>query len=179
MANLIIIGSVWFWIVCGLALCSIVWFLESALYDEYKDNGGGLQVTFLLIGLAVAYYFFGSKEQVVSVLEYVRDHPFKLFGWIALYLFLGVIWAFVKWYFFLHKRKDIQMEDNKHRTDKTLKIPTAADNKYRILTWMNYWVFSVIWTVLDEPVKRFFNFIFKRLESWFDKVSKSVFNEVK
>jgi hypothetical protein len=179
MANLIIFGSVWFWILISAALGLIVWFLESALSDLDEDSGGGFEVTALLIGLGVAYYFCGSKEHVISALEFVRDHPLKLFGWVGLYLLVGVIWAFIKWYFFLLKSRDRQVERKKNSQYKDIEIPTAADNKFRILTWMNYWVFSVIWTALDEPVKRFFNFIFKKLEGRFDKISNSIFKDVK
>jgi hypothetical protein len=175
--SLLIFGSVWFWIVALITLGSIVWFLESALLRN-RDNGGGMNVTGALIVFGVLYYLFGSKQHIVNGFEYIRDHPASILGWIALYLFIGVIWAFIKWYFFLLKRKDQLIDEKKYSSDKTIKIPTAAENKFRILTWMNYWMFSVIWTVLDEPVKRFFNFIFKRFEAWFDKISKSIFNDV-
>jgi len=54
-------------------------------------------------------------------------------------------------------------------------MPSAKGNKSRILTWMFYWPFSGIWTIINDPVRRAFQWIYKRLEGVYQKITVSAF----
>jgi hypothetical protein len=53
--------------------------------------------------------------------------------------------------------------------------PRAAKNKSRIVSWMYLWPFSVIGTLLNDPVKRLFKFLFNSLKELYQKMADRVF----
>jgi hypothetical protein len=63
-----------------------------------------------------------------------------------------------------------------HRTYMlSLERPRAAKNKRSIVSWMCYWPFSVVGTVLNDPVRRLFSFLFKSFKALYQKLSDHVF----
>lgn len=181
MSHLIIFGSIGFIVVAFIAIALIVWALDKALSDEHNDNGGGLLATMFLAGFVTIYYFFGSKEHVNSIVSYFVDNPSAILWSFGAYIGLGLIWAFIKWYFFLHKRVNRALENSKYETVyeyTTVKIPTAGENKWRIMSWMMYWPFSAIWTAIDQPIKNAFNYIFIKFEGLFNAISKYMYKDV-
>jgi len=183
MANLIIFGSIWFWILTVVSV-GIIWnSLERAL-NSTEDDGGGIFATIILIAFGVLYYFFGSKEHVESIFQFIIHNSGTIIGIIGGYLVAGVIWSIVKWFFFLHDAKDkflknVSQYPNTYKMSEITKhIPTASDNKFRILTWMYLWVFSATWTLIDQPIKRTFRFIYNKLESTYDKMAVKIFGDL-
>lgn len=176
--GLLLFGTIWFWILIIVSVGLIVWFLEKALLDEYDDTGGGVKATLVIIAATTLYFFFGSKEHVIDAFNYVKDNPEQILLWFGLYLVVGVIWSVVKWFFFLHDKKIYYKERKKSGYSDSFVLPTAAQNKYRILSWMYYWPFSTIWTIINQPIKRAFKFIYAKIESTFDKISASVFSDM-
>jgi len=178
MSDIIIFGSIGFFIAALIVVGLIVWALDDALYASYDTGGGGLAMIFI-IAFAVLYYFFGSKEDVHNILSYIISSPQIILAWFGGYLGFGIIWGFIKWYFFLHK--EIEKETTKINNgyfSSTVTIPTSRDNKWRIMSWMVYWPFSALWTVLDQPIKYAFNYIFSKIEGLFDLMSKSMYKDV-
>jgi hypothetical protein len=180
MSHIIIFGSIGFIIAALIVGGLILWALDDAL-SQSCDNGGGGLATIFVIAFAVLYYFFGSQEDVRNAFSYVITNPSVILAWFGGYLGLGVIWGFVKWYFFLHKQVDRELSRLKHEiiTEYSdISIPTARDNKWRIMSWMMYWPFSAFWTAIDQPIKYAFNYLFSIVEGWFDKISKSMYQDV-
>jgi hypothetical protein len=59
----------------------------------------------------------------------------------------------------------------------TLTRPRAAENKSRIVSWMSLWPCSVIGTVLNDPVRRLFNFLFQHFKALYQKLADHVFRQ--
>jgi hypothetical protein len=55
------------------------------------------------------------------------------------------------------------------------KRPRAANNKARIVSWMSLWPCSVIGTLLNDPVRRVFNFLFFHFKELYQKLADRVF----
>jgi hypothetical protein len=53
--------------------------------------------------------------------------------------------------------------------------PQPRKHKARILTWMTYWPWSFIWTMLNDPIKRFFKAIYYRLAAFLARMSDKMF----
>ncbi len=68
---------------------------------------------------------------------------------------------------------------NEARIDITSFPPKAYDNKGKIVFWMSYWPFSATWTLINDPVTRFYNFLYRRLGAAFDHISHSMFGKYK
>lgn len=58
------------------------------------------------------------------------------------------------------------------------KKPRAKDNKARILTWTIWWPWSFIWTLVDDPLKKFFKYIYKKLQATYQKIADSIYKGV-
>jgi hypothetical protein len=55
--------------------------------------------------------------------------------------------------------------------------PRAAKSKARITAWMAFWPFSVVGTVLNDPVRRLFNFLYSQFKALYQKMSDFVFRK--
>jgi hypothetical protein len=174
--NFLLFGTLWFWVTFVVLSIAIIYFLEDSL-SNVRDEGGGGLATLAVVAFALLYYWFGSKEDVINILVYIRDNPIKIFSYFLTYVGVGIIWAFVKWYFFLHSRYEKSKEEMKY-SNRTLEIPTARDNKFRIMSWMYYWPFSGLWTLINEPLKKSFRYVFTKISNTFDRISKHMFSDL-
>jgi hypothetical protein len=57
-------------------------------------------------------------------------------------------------------------------------IPAATDHKAKIVGWMVFWPWSALWTLLNDPLRRIFNHIFKVLKETYQKISEKVFGNI-
>lgn len=55
--------------------------------------------------------------------------------------------------------------------------PKAARNKGRIIFWMAYWPASAFWTLLNDPLTRLYEFLYRRLGVVFENISKAMFGK--
>lgn len=55
--------------------------------------------------------------------------------------------------------------------------PKANYNKQRIITWMLYWVLSVVGTIFGDLIKEIYEYIYTKLTNSFDSVSKFMFRD--
>ncbi len=54
-------------------------------------------------------------------------------------------------------------------------VPKARDHKAQILGWMIYWPWSLIWTLINDPVKRAFKWIYHQIQDLLQKISDRAF----
>lgn len=78
--------------------------------------------------------------------------------------------------------KDYLQENTGWSTDRGLRDcllsltrPRAAKNKSRITAWMAYWPCSLIGTLLNDPVRRLFNWAFNQFKALYQKLADYVF----
>jgi hypothetical protein len=57
--------------------------------------------------------------------------------------------------------------------------PTAAHNKVRIVAWMAFWPCSMIGTLLNDPVRRLFTWLFNNFKALYQHMSDWVFRNEK
>ena len=57
-------------------------------------------------------------------------------------------------------------------------IPTAVKNKRRIMGWVMYWPWSVVWTIINDPVRKFFKMLWRKLSGQYQKMADTVFKDV-
>jgi hypothetical protein len=174
--NFLIFGTLWFWILLVLTSGIIIWLLEDAL-TNYSGNGGGGWATIVLIAAFIAYYFFGSKDDITSILVFVRDNPIRILQYFGAYIIIGTIWAFIKWYFFVNNELQ-KLKGKIFSKYGSIDIPRASQNKYRILSWMYYWPFSSLWTLINEPLRKSFEFVYSKIGGTFDKISDKIFGDL-
>lgn len=57
-------------------------------------------------------------------------------------------------------------------------IPTARDKKALIVSWISYWPMSVGATLLNNPFRRFFEWIYDMVSGIYDKIGNSAVNQI-
>lgn len=53
--------------------------------------------------------------------------------------------------------------------------PNPRRYKGRITTWMTYWPWSLVWTMINDPIRKAFNMIFRKLSTVFSGISEGAF----
>jgi len=152
---------------------------------------------------------------VFPIWNYVSTHAGQTALYVLVYVVVGIVWSFIKWFSFLMSIRDKYRQwkseflsfkglDSKlvalqpeHIEDfKTFvrnrrdygyvdpiadlhdgKRPRAANNKSRIVSWMSFWPCSMIGTVLNDPVRRLFSFLFASFKAQYQKMSDAVFSK--
>lgn len=65
--------------------------------------------------------------------------------------------------------------DDHGRHIAALERPRASKNKSRIVAWMSLWPFSLVGTILNDPVRRLFNFLFNWFKALYQKMADTIF----
>lgn len=164
----LIFGTFWFW-----ALSIVAWVLITIA----EEMGYYFRATFVLLGFAALYYLFGG-DQPVHALVWVIKNPLQILTGVLGYLFVGTGWGVVKWFFFVLKKRDEAEEKVRNRVfpeREKISAPIANDYKEQIITWMVYWPFSMLWTLINDPLRRVFELIYRRIGKLMQSISDSIF----
>lgn len=54
-------------------------------------------------------------------------------------------------------------------------IPSAKDNKEKLVTWILWWPTSFVWTMLNDPLVKFANWMYSKFQSLYTKMAKRSF----
>lgn len=192
LLELIVVGTLWFWLLI-LAECGFVVYCAA--------NGKGLSVSVSILLVLVALQLFSN----VDVIGHIRDNPVWIILGIVLYAIGGVAWVFPKWWMFVndHRRKYTELRDEFLEANKLQpgdKIPEELKDTWhnklnyrhvsvefkpnhrhhenRILTWMILWPISLAWTMLNDPVVRFFRYVYGEIAGVLQRISDNAFKDV-
>lgn len=180
-----LLASTWiFWLLPVLAFGLVVWALEEESLRW---------ATLTVVGFITILIFLTD----VPVLSWIGHHYDKLLLYAALYIAIGAVWGIVKWYFYVLNRADdfeehktylLKNYTNNYKDDS--RYPTFKDwllenqdippqphhNKSRITSWMIYWPASAVWTLLNDPLKRIYRFIYEHISSLLTRISNHIFS---
>lgn len=154
----------------------------------------------------VAFVVILSQLSDVAVMGYLMANPWSVAEWVAYYFVAGTVWGVVKWWFYCRKLLDVVRDIkiaflNKHsiegtdipdaKRDNFIEMvkgsraypdyhfpPQAMDHKSDWLMWATYWPFSCFWTMLNQPIKHIWQFIYSHLGEFMQKISNAVFKEI-
>jgi uncharacterized membrane protein YuzA (DUF378 family) len=62
-----------------------------------------------------------------------------------------------------------------HQPQREQIAPKARDHKGRIMVWMCYWPWSMVWTLINDPVKRLFKQIYLQIQGLLQSISNRAF----
>jgi len=150
---------------------------------------------FFIFAAALLLYQFVAD---VNIFKYVKDNPLAVLGWVNLYLAVGVVWGAFKWWLYALGMRDEYRELKRSflsaRNLKGDKVPLSLKdewlketewkfdfppkvyrNKSRIIRWMAYWPTSMLWTMLDDFLKRLYSRLYNMVSATLQKVSDRAF----
>lgn len=180
---LLIFTGAWFWILTAAIAIVLV-------YEVAHERPVATGFTIVLYLLAI--HLFGDA----AVFSALRAHPAYIYIGVPAFFLAGALWALVKWWFYV-KRKALEYresrleflvvnkvegatldtpvpEDLRTRSFPRPRKPLARQNKGRITTWMVYWPFSMVWTLLDEP----WRLIYEAMARLFQRISDRVWGDL-
>jgi len=157
--------GVWFWSLAIIEFCLLTWFVEEELVAASVIS---------LILFVVGIWWLAD----IPVWTWIRDNPLTLMKYFIAYIVLGVGWSFWKYFFMLKESRRIIKEHLK----KYENIPpeerapwkeylsrvtsynsgisgTFEDSTKSLTFWAVFWVPSMVWTILNDPIRKLFNFI--------------------
>jgi hypothetical protein len=182
-----VVGAPLFWI---LILCEsglLFWALDERPRARYDvDADGAIATVAILLGLLILQ-LFGN----IRVFSYVWAHPWWSLAFVAGYLAIGGVWSIAKWWFAetnkFRRVKDRFLLD--HHVQGT-RVPAElhqewaaivkayktnpANEKSRTLFWISYWPWSLVWTLLNDPLKRAARRIYDELGMVYQRITDYV-----
>jgi hypothetical protein len=179
-----------FWLIVALLILDIVFMIWCVAGERPFFGFFSSMLTIVAFG-----WYFGW-----SLLELVIMNPALTVSLSFFYILTGIAWSLVKWGHFVGKIKDKYIAARKDwKTGESLYKdydlagfkfyfkrywenqsipPLASENKNRILTWMIYWPFSFLWTIIDEPFKKAFELLFNSIKRLYQWISDGIFEGV-
>lgn len=187
------LGTFWFWVLLAVETVVIICLIEW---------GKGTFATLSLVATLLLLHFLGG----VNLAGYVLEHPITVLTIALGYFAAGTVWAITKWWFHVHEQRARYDEarqqfsqlhglagsipdklrpqwveflevqgSGRHRIEVR---PRAREHKARILTWMTYWPWSLTWTVLNDPVRKAFLYIYRQIQDHLQEISDRAFRGV-
>ena len=159
-------GNVLFWF-------TLIAFLAISFFTESKELYTVGPVVTLLVFLS-CFYLFGGKADCIKILHLIYVNWLSVIFYTILYLLVGTIWSFIKWYFFLLRVKKEIDSNNYYNKSK----PEAVDHRDRISSWIIYWPMSLLYNVITDPISKAVSFIFEKVKGSYDNMANKIFDEV-
>jgi prepilin signal peptidase PulO-like enzyme (type II secretory pathway) len=183
LGGALIFGTAWFYGLMALA-CVL---LFTAL-----DHDSGVGATATLLSVATLEQLFGD----VKVFTYIRENPLLAVGFLAVYFLAGTLWSIGKWWFYVREERSkydtekahflrragvdgdvIPTSMKKEWADEAPDRPSAKTSKAKIMQWMSFWPWSMVWTLVNDPIKKAFKAIFTGIQSLLTKIVNSVYKD--
>ena len=172
------------WIFWGLVALSAI------LMSELIDNARGARATLVAVVTLVVLSVLGDFNPLPWILANPGMAVLLVLGYFA----VGAVWSVFKWYFYLVRlRRGVEQfrASNPHITDPNDlarrlasqglpydEAPQVRDYRGRILGWMMVWPGSVVWTLLNDPVKWTFEWILDHMGGLMQRISDRVFRNM-
>lgn len=191
--ELFVTGTVGFW---ALVL------IETALLIVLIEWGKGRWATLSFAVTLLALFFLGNRNAP----DYLLQHPLIAVAAMIGYFGLGTLWGTAKWWLYVRDQRAMYDElrtdfcqefkldgviperlqprwlerlQNAARAGRRIEVrPKARQHKGRILTWMSYWPWSFAWTILNDPVRKAFRFIYHHIHDYLQEISDNAFRGV-
>lgn len=184
------------WVFITLLVTLIILELISTSKDKFLWN---TILVILIIALIHVNY---------HVLEHLLEHPLQWAFYIVGYIATGVIWSFIKWYSkiqtHVRKIKKIKKErgdewnnpefknsikseislygygNDDYTLDEIIKksFPDLTEHKMIISNWIMYWPFSLVATLLDDPIRRLANYLFEVFSGVYAKIKSNAIESI-
>lgn len=186
--ELFVFGTFWFWALFILA--NLILFA----FTEFKS--GGL-ATMLVVFVLCLLQWYGD----IHVFTFIFENPLICVLLGVGYFATGTAWSVVKWWFYVKQQKRLY-DEVRHRfcIDKNLDennpipddfkdafksycvynsrieiCPQVSNHKSDVFLWIGYWPWSMLWTILNDPITRLIKNIYHMISGFLQKISNSIF----
>jgi hypothetical protein len=199
MFELFVIGTFWFWMLVAAEIIMLFVFIDN-------ENGIGATISVLVFGALLQW--FGNVDIITYIRMNPTFIVSCLAAYFACGAVWGVVkwWIFcrdkleeyeeTRAEFFRSKNiptstkvvpPELRQEWKEYlsrntpygQRDKVGQPPQVRDHKAKIMRWMTFWVVSIIWSFINDFVKRVFRTIYLRLSTFLQRISDNMFGNIK
>jgi len=158
MTTIFVVGTFWFWLLLVAAVILLIIALE---------NDAFWKATLVVAVTITVLIFMGAGKELGSVGSAIWHNPGTSVLCVLGYLLVGSGWSVYKWIRFLKEyARNISETDGKIREYELKGL--VKNNKTKLINWMTYWPFSMLWAALSDP----FHEIYIRLTGLYDRLAK-------
>ena len=75
--------------------------------------------------------------------------------------------------------KGVALSRMPHDSGNLSETPQVRTHKAKIMRWMPFWVVSIIWSFINDFVKRVFRTIYQKLSAFLQSISDKMFGNIK
>jgi len=187
MLALFLFGTFWWY---GITLL----FLIGAVIAIEKEEVMPAIIILILYGL---YFQFLAG---VDFFGYLLKNPLHLLYTITAYVVCGLVWSGIKWALFVNTEAEKQKDTwryflkNNNLPSSTKKLtlrkkrdwdssnyhkkPMFSGNKKKITIWVTYWPLSLIWSLLNDFVKKLMHLIVIRFHKVYEAIANKAYKEI-
>jgi len=184
MEPFLVIGGVMFWLL--LAAFSII----IVCCIEYEKGLIATVFTFLSFAAFVWLVDF-------NIFTWIVANPYPILIYVGGYFASGTVWAVVKWWFHCIRLREIVLRlkvkfnatTTNNQTFASYVVhnplytedyyqPRASEHKSDWVRWAAYWPFSFVWTMINQPVKHTWLYIYSKLGGLMQMISNAVFKDM-
>lgn len=178
-------GTIGFWLFIAASAIAMLTFINF-------QKGAAATVVAVLTVLGFQYY--GG----IDIFGHVKSHPMALLAYGGVYALCGMATGVFKWWRFVRNNRAKYIEakaefvaDGKSLADwpryrdagdyhaiKFTFEPAARQHKAAITMWMTYWPLVLVWTVINDPVRKFFRMMYDSVTGLLERISKNAFKDV-
>jgi hypothetical protein len=136
--------------------------------------------------IAATWYAFTH----LGIITYIVTHPWQSAAYAAGYFVVGAAWSVAKWWFAETSRvRHVRSLYVERYSDQTLKgFQTWAEfikplksrpsqHKADITAWITFWPVSLVWTMVDDPVRRLCRRIYDELQGVYQRITDRVWQQ--
>ncbi len=204
LASVLVFGGLWFWVLGVIAFFVIMAFAECdryffsfltlAIFVGLMEYAGSVNIIQTMMASplrsaewVVVYFVLGGVWSFVKWYSFVSNKARDV-------LVVFDKWKkenpTVDWLATMGSFKGTPLEDNlikylnangvlrytSYGLDNVL--PSASDNKDRLVSWIIWWPTSVVWTVINDPIRRLANWMYERLQSTYTRITTFAFRKL-
>ncbi len=165
-------------LVFSLLIAIVLWQYKTEIFSFVSTN------PYNIFGFVLCYVLAGVIWSFVKWYTYVKD-AFVKFNKIKDECIkeLGDIKTEENLKRFISRLRDVSeyslIERYYSFDDAVSKIsPKAKEKKTIIISWISYWPISLIATLLNNPFKRFFEWVYSLVSSSYDEISKKILDKI-
>jgi hypothetical protein len=191
LEGLFALGTIWFWLLLFIDFCVITALVE---------NESGVWATIVFLGSLFGLNFLWK----LPIIDSVKANPGHTALLVLSYFAIGIVWSIVKWYFFVHNKmvKYNQYKAEFLKTNKAESLtpelavkflenlasrydarsegidgtaPAASEHKAALTRCGTYWPFSIVGTMLNDVVRRAWEYIYEMLQTTYQRMSEAIF----
>lgn len=185
MEAILAFGTIGFWLFTAASIIGMLTFIN---FQK------GAAATFVAVITILGFQFYSG----IDIFGHIKAHPWSLATWGGAYAVCGIATGVFKWWRFVRNNRAKYLEakaefiaDGKSLNDwpryrdagdyhaiRFTFEPAARRHKAAITMWMTYWPLVLVWTVINDPVRKFFNWVYDSVTGLLESISKNAFKDV-